>query len=732
MLRLRRFIYFYHSYLSELCIVINKCKFQIMRNIAPFLTLILIAMSCNNNNPQYPQTVKGDVSDDYFGVEVADPYRWLEDDNSANVADWVTAQNNLTNSYLEKIPFRKNIKTRLSELWNYDAMGTPFKEGGRYFYFKKSGLQNQSVLYSTTSLEEPATVLIDPNTLSEDGTVALSGISPSRNGKYLAYAISEAGSDWKRIKVLDIATGKDLDDEIRWVKFSGISWFNDGFFYSRYDAPEQGSELSDVNKNHKVYYHKLGTAADRDELVFQNKQHPLRTFSAEVTPDESFLIISETESTYGNTMYVKNLRSKAGVFTQITTGFEYEYSVVGHVDGCLYVHTNYKAPKYKLVKIDMNSQDIGNWVDVIAESKDVLRQCELVGGRIIATYIVDAKSSADIYALDGSKLGELALPGIGTIGGLNANSNDKEAYYTFSSYTMPATVYAYNIETNTSTEIFKPSVNFDCDAYETKQVFYTSKDGTLVPMFIVHKKGLVLDGNNPTLLYGYGGFNISMLPGFSTSRLYWLEQGGVYAIANLRGGGEYGENWYRAGTRFNKQNVFDDFIAAGEYLIEKNYTSSKRLAIMGGSNGGLLVGAVTNQRPDLFAVAVPQVGVMDMLRFHKFTIGWAWVNDYGSSEDSAQFQNLYRYSPLHNIKSDVRYPAILVTTADHDDRVVPAHSFKYIATMQEKNPNGKKPALIRIQTRAGHGAGTPTSIAIEEYADIYAFILHNMGVNPKQ
>ncbi len=691
-----------------------------------------LVMSCNKNNHQYPHTPKGEVSDDYYGVTVDDPYRWLEDDKSANVADWVTAQNALTNSYLEKISFRKNVKARLAELWDYDAMGTPFKEGGRFFYYKKSGLQNQSVLYTATSLDQPGTVLLDPNTMSDDGTVAISTISPSRNGKYLAYAISEAGSDWQRIRVLDIATGQHLDDDIRWVKFSAISWFNDGFFYSRYDAPEAGSELSNVNKNHKVFYHKVGTDASTDVVIFQNKHYPLRSFSAWVTDDENYLIVSETESTYGNSMYVRNLRSKDGVFSQFTTGFEYEYDVVGHVDGCLYVHTNYKAPKYKLVKIDMNSQDIGNWVDVIAESKDVLRQCVLVDNRVIATYMVDAKSAAEIYSLDGQKVGDLALPGIGTISGLNASSSDKNAYYTFSSYTTPATVYSYNVATNTSTELFRPSVNFDSDAYETKQVFYTSKDGTIVPMFIVHKKGLVLNGNNPTLLYGYGGFNISMLPGFSTSRLFWLEQGGVYAIANLRGGGEYGENWYRAGTRFNKQNVFDDFIAAGEYLIAQNYTSPKRLAIMGGSNGGLLVGAVTNQRPDLFAVAVPQVGVMDMLRFHKFTIGWAWVNDYGSSEDSAQFQNLYRYSPLHNVRSDVRYPAILVTTADHDDRVVPAHSFKYIATMQEKNPKGKNPALIRIQTRAGHGAGTPTSIAIEEYADIYSFILYNMGITPKQ
>ena len=696
------------------------------------MIVMMLATACNHNKTQYPQTPKGDASDDYFGTTVADPYRWLEDDHSPEVAQWVAAQNNLTNSHLQNIPFRDALKARLSELWDYDAMSVPFKEGGRYFYYKKTGLQNQSVLYTTTSLDEPATVLLDPNTMSDDGTVAISTISPSRDGKYLAYSISEAGSDWQKIKVRDIATGKDLDDEIRWVKFSGISWFGNGFYYGRYDAPEQGSELSNINKHHKVYYHQVGTDPKTDELVFQNKQHPLRTFGAHVTDDEHYLVISETESTYGNTMYVKNLRNKHSGFSQLTNGFEYEYSVVGHIDGNLLVHTNYKAPKYKLVKINMNSQDIGNWVDVIAETKDVLSSCALAGGRIVANYIVDAKSKAEVYDLNGNKLHEIALPGIGTIGSLSGSNSEPTAFYTFSSFTTPTTVFRYDIGSNTSTEIFKPSMAFDGNDYETKQIFYTSKDGTLVPMFIIHKKGIALDGNNPTLLYGYGGFNISLLPGFSTSRLLWLENGGVYAIANLRGGGEYGENWYRAGTKLNKQNVFDDFIAAAEHLIAERYTQPKRLAIMGGSNGGLLVGAVTNQRPDLFGVAVPQVGVMDMLRFHKFTIGWAWVNDYGSSEDSVQFLNLLRYSPLHNIKPDVRYPAILVTTADHDDRVVPAHSFKYIATMQEKNPKAKKPALIRIQTRAGHGAGRPTSIAIQEYVDIYSFIMHHMGIAPKQ
>ena len=705
-----------------------------MRRVDVILLIIatMTAISCNNNGIRYPETRQCDVVDEYFQTKVADPYRWLEDDTSAEVAEWVNAQNRITAEFLDKIPFRNSIKDRLSELWNYDATGCPVKEGGRYFFFKKSGLQNQSVLYTTKSLDQEPTVLLDPNTLSSDGTVALSDYSPSRDGKYLAYSISDGGSDWQVIKVLDIATGQNLADEIHWVKFSGMSWYKDGFYYSRYDAPEQGSELSNVNKNHKVCYHKIGTDPKNDDVVFSDKNYPLRSYNGFVTDDEKYLIISETESTYGNSIYIRNLNDSRQEFSQLTTGFEFEYNVLGHVDGNLIVLTNFKAPKYKLIKININSLDIGNWRDIIPERKDVLSSCALVDGKIIANYIVDAKSRSEVYDMSGEKLYDIDFPTIGTASGFSGSNNDKEAFYSFASFTTPSTVYSYDIATNTSKELFKPEMNFNFDDYESKQVFYTSKDGTLIPMFLVYKKGIELNGANPTLLYGYGGFNISLMPSFSISRLAWLENGGVYAIANLRGGGEYGENWYRAGTKLNKQNVFDDFIAAAEYLIEERYTSPKKLAIMGGSNGGLLVGAVTNQRPDLFKVAIPEVGVMDMLRFHKFTIGWAWVNDYGSSEDSVQFLNLYRYSPLHNIKSGVRYPAILVTTADHDDRVVPAHSFKYIATMQEKNPRASNPALIRIQTRAGHGAGTPTSIAIEEYADIYSFIMYNMGITPKE
>ena len=701
------------------------------------ITVVLIAfipmlfIACNSNRVKYPEAKKGDVVDNYFGTQVADPYRWLEDDKSPEVTEWVKAQNEVTFNYLNQIPFRSKIKDRLTEIWNYTSMGTPFKEGGRYYFFKKDGLQNQSVLYTMESLTSEPKVLLDPNTFSEDGTVALSTVVPSRDGKYLAYSTNDGGSDWQKISVLDLVSGQKLADEIKWVKFSSIAWYKNGFFYSRYDAQKEGSELSNINQNHKVYYHKIGENPDNDELIFSNKQFPLRNYSAQTTDDEKYLIIYETESTYGNSIYIRNLSDKRNDFSQLTTGFEFEYSVLDHIDDHLIVLTNYKAPKYKLIKININTLEVGNWRDLLPERKDVLSSCALIGGKVVANYIVDAKSKVEVYTLEGEKVSDIEFPTLGTMGGISGSINDTVAFYNFSSFTVPSVVYKYNIETNHSSEFFKPEINFDFSNYETKQIFYTSKDGTQVPMFIVHKKGLELNGDNPTLLYGYGGFNVSLMPYFSTSRLLWLENGGVYAMANLRGGGEYGENWYRAGTKLNKQNVSDDFIAAAEYLIKERYTSPKKLAIQGGSNGGLLVGAVTNQRPDLFKVAIPQVGVMDMLRFHKFTIGWAWVNDYGSSEDSIQFLNLQRYSPLHTIQSGVKYPAILVTTADHDDRVVPAHSFKYIATMQEKNRRAKNPAIIRIQTRAGHGAGTPTSLMIEEYTDIYSFTFFNMGIDIK-
>jgi len=704
-----------------------------MKKLIPiFLVAILLvaSFSCKKNGAKYPKTKKVEVVDNYFGVNVNDPYRWLEADTTAEVADWVKSQNDVTNEYFSKIPFREKIRSRLTELWNYTSMGIPFAEGGKYFFFKKEPNQNQYVLYIQETINSEARVLLDPNTLSTDGTVAVSDVSVSKNGKYLAYAIADGGSDWRKIKVLEIASGKVLDDEIIWVKFSNISWFKDGFYYSRYDAPKGGLGLTGINQFQKVCYHKLGNSQDQDDIVFGNSNYPLRGYNAQVTSNEKYLIIYETESTYGNSIYTKNL-TRNDDFVQLTTSFEYEYQVLDDIDDNLIVLTNYRAPKYKLIKININTLDVGNWRDILPEKKEVLQSCSIIGGKIVANYIEDAKSKVEVYNLNGEKINQIDFPSLGTFGGIKGKLNDSVAFYSFTSFTVPSVVYKYNIETNKSTEFFRPKISFDFENYETKQIFYQSKDGTSVPMFIVLKKGTELNGKNPTLLYGYGGFNVSLLPSFSTSRLAWLENGGIYALANIRGGGEYGENWYKAGTKLNKQNVFDDFIAAAEYLIKEKYTSPNKLAIQGGSNGGLLVGAVVNQRPELFKVAIPEVGVMDMLRYHQFTIGWAWVNDFGSSNDSIQFLNLYKYSPLHNIRSGVRYPAILVTTADHDDRVVPAHSFKYIATVQDKQRHSRNPALIRIQTRAGHGAGTPTSIQIEEATDKYSFIMYNVGVELK-
>lgn len=700
---------------------------------ARFLLLLLgvaiVATSCKEKVTfNYPETRKVDTVDTYFGQSVSDPYRWLEDDASPETAAWVEAQNELTFGYLDKIPYRDTIKSRLTNLWNYEKRSAPSKSAGKYFFFRNDGLQNQSVLYMQESLDAEPQVLLDPNTLSEDGTVALANLSVSHCGRYLGYAISRGGSDWNEIFIKDIKTGALLKDHLKWVKFSGISWYKDGFFYSRYDEPD-GSELSKKNTYHKVYYHKLGTMQNEDELLFQNLNEPLRNYVTDISEDEKYLFIYESESTSGNNLFVHNLQTK--VTTQLTTGFNFEYQVLDHIDDNLIVLTNYKAPKYKLIKINVKSHEIGNWVDILPEQKDVLKSCTLVGGHVVATYMTDAHSQLKVYDLAGTLKHEIALPTLGSVGGVTGKFDDPQMFYSFSSFTMPSTIYRYNVEDNSSEVFFKPEVDFDSQQYVTRQVFYESKDGSRIPMFIVHKKGLELDGKRPTLLYGYGGFNVSLTPYFSVSRLCWLENDGVFAVANLRGGGEYGENWHRQGMKLNKQNVFDDFIAAGEYLVENDYTSSDYLAIQGGSNGGLLVGAVTNQRPDLFKVAFPAVGVMDMLRYQHFTIGWAWVNEYGSSADSVHFENLYHYSPLHNITKGKDYPAVLVTTADHDDRVVPAHSFKYIATLQEKY-NGENPVMIRIQTKAGHGAGKPTHLRIQEAADLWSFAFYNMGIGAYQ
>lgn len=698
--------------------------------IVPIAAMALLYSCGNQPKYSYPETKKVDQTDEYFGMKVADPYRWLEDDNSEETRAWVKEQNKLTFAFLDAIPFRNVMKERITSLWNYPKQSAPSKYGPFYIYSKNDGLQNQSVVYVRNGEDGEERVLLDPNKLSDNGTVALAGMSVREDGKYMAYMLAQGGSDWRKAYVMDVATGKNLDDELAWLKFSGLAWHGDGFFYSRYDAPEAGAELTTKNEFHKIYYHKVGDKQENDMLIFVDKEHPLRNASAGVTDDQKYLIVYQTETTSGNTLYIKNL-AKDGGFIRFNDSFESDWSVLDHINGKLYLQTNYGAPNYRVVTVDANNPRIENVKDLIPESENVMRGISYVGGKLFASYLKDARSQIKIFDVDGKPLGEVELPSLGTSSGIAGRPKDNTAYFSFTSFTFPTVIYKYNVKENTYTEYFKPAIDFDFDNYETRQVFYSSKDGTKIPMFIVSKKGIAMDGANPTLLYGYGGFNASLTPSFSASRLAWLEQGGVYAMANIRGGGEYGEDWHKAGTKLQKQNVFDDFIAAAEYLINEKYTSPSKLAIQGGSNGGLLVGAVVNQRPDLFAVAIPQVGVMDMLRFHKFTIGWAWVGDYGSSDNEEEFGYIYKYSPIHNVRSDVDYPATMVMTADHDDRVVPAHSFKYIATLQEMQKNRKNPMLIRIQTDAGHGAGTPTAIAIQEVTDIYSFIFYNMGVTPQ-
>ena len=698
--------------------------------IIPFLALSFM-LSCSEKPIQYPPTKKGDVKDTYFGTEVEDPYRWLEDDNSDETAEWVKTQNQLTFGYLEKLPYREQIKTRLTELWDYPKYGTPFKEAGKYFFYKNNGLQNQSVLYTTADLAAEPSVLLDPNTLSEDGTAALSGIEISNDGKYLIYLVAKSGSDWNEIFVKNIETGELLPDHIQWVKFSGASWYNDGFFYSAYDKPEAGSELSKSNEFQKVYFHKLGTDQSADKLIVNDPNNPKRMFGAGLTEDKRFLLVSKSQGSHGNALDFKDLGKKNSTFISLMDRYEYEFNPVDNLGDDLYVLTNYKAPKYRLIKIDTNKPEEANWVDVIQEKKDVLESVQFIAGKLVINYMTDAHSKTEVYSHDGVLDHEVKLPGIGTVGGFSGKKDENIAFYSYTSFNTPGEIYKYDFTTKESALHFRPEVKFNPEDYEVKQEFYASKDGTKVPMFIVHKKGLELSGNNPTLLYAYGGFNISLTPSFSVARIAFLENGGVFAMPNLRGGGEYGEEWHLAGTKLQKQNVFDDFIAAAEYLVSQKYTSAKKLAIQGGSNGGLLVGAVTNQRPDLFKVALPAVGVMDMLRFHKFTIGWAWADDFGRSDDSEEmFNYLYGYSPLHNIKEGVQYPATLAITADHDDRVVPAHTFKFMAELQAKH-KGNNPVLVRIETKAGHGAGKPTSKMIEESADMYSFIMYNLGMNVK-
>lgn len=699
-----------------------------------YLALLLLFISSFQSYAQldYPKAKKVDQKDNYFGTIVEDPYRWLEDDKSEEVKTWVEAQNKVTFDYLGKIPFREKIKERLTKIWNYPKYSSPFKEGDKYYFFKNDGLQNQSVLYVQDDLNSEPSVFLDPNKFSTDGTIALSQLNFSNDAKYVVYGTASGGSDWSELFVMETETQKKLSDHIKWVKFSGASWFKDGFFYSRYDEPAKGEELTKKNEYHKVYYHKAGTDQINDVLIYEDKERPNRNFYASVTEDEHFLVLYMSEGASGNNAFmVKDLTKEKSDFIPVVTDFVYRYSVIDNIGDKLLILTNHKTPRKKIILADPHNFSEENWIEIVPEQNEVLQWGTIIGGKLIVSYLKDANSRAYVYDLDGKFEYEIKLPMLGTLGGFSGKKNETTAFYTFTSFTFPTAIYHFDVITHES-KVFRTSeIDFNFDDYETKQIFYVSKDGTKIPMFIVHKKGLELDRSNPTLLYAYGGFNASMLPSFSVSRLIFLENGGVYAMANLRGGGEYGEEWHEAGMLLNKQNVFDDFIAAAEYLIKEKYTSAQKLAISGASNGGLLIGTVINQRPELFKVALPAVGVMDMLRYHKFTIGWAWAAEYGSSDDSVHFKNLFSYSPLHNIREDLNYPATFVTTADHDDRVVPAHSFKYISTLQEKYI-GKNSVLIRIETRAGHGAGKPTSKQIDEQIDIWSFVLYNLAMKPNE
>ncbi|PTS97897.1 S9 family peptidase [Pedobacter sp. HMWF019] len=676
---------------------------------------------------KYPQTKTDNVKDTYFGTVVDDPYRWLEDDRSADTKAWVTAQNEVTRNYLAQIPFKNDIKQRLTKLMNYEKYSQPFKEGAYTYFYKNSGLQNQSVLYRQKEGEE-AEIFLDPNTFSKDATTSLAGINFSKDGSLLAYQLSEGGSDWTKVVVMRASDKSIVGDTLVDVKFSGIAWQgNGGFYYSSYDKPAEGSQLSGLTQYHKLYFHQLGTAQKQDQLVFGGDKTPRRYIGAGLTEDERYLIISAANSTSGNELYIKDLSVPNSPIVSVVDNFDQNHSIIDNIGTKLYIYTNLNAPNGKIVTVDASDPKPEHWATLIKETENVLNP-STGGGKLFANYIKDAVSLVLQYDMGGKLEHEIKLPGIGTATGFGSKREEKELFYMFTSYVYPTTIFKYSVATGKSEVYKKPGVDFDPSKYESKQVFYASKDGTKVPMIITYKKGLILNGKNPALLYGYGGFNISLTPAFSTSVVVLLEQGAVYAVPNLRGGGEYGEKWHIAGTKMQKQNVFDDFIAAAEYLIKSKYTSSDKLAIMGGSNGGLLVGATMAQRPDLFKVALPAVGVMDMLRYHKFTAGAGWSFDYGTSEDSKEmFEYLHRYSPVHALKPGVKYPATLVSTADHDDRVVPAHSFKFAATLQ-KDQGGDAPVLISIQTNAGHGAGKPTDKAIEETADKWAFLLYNTGL----
>jgi prolyl oligopeptidase len=677
---------------------------------------------------QYPESRKVEQSDVYHGVTVADPYRWLEDDNSADTKAWVKAQNDVTEKFLTAMPQREPTKKLYTDLYNYEKFGIPYREGRRYFWTRNDGLQQQGVLYTALSLAEKPQIAIDPNTLSKDGTVALTGTAPSRDGRYLAYGTAGAGSDWQEWRVRDLNTGKDLPDVVKWVKFSTASWTPDGkgFFYSRYDAPKEGAALTGSNFFQKLYYHRLGEDQSTDMLVFENKDEKEWGFSASVSDDGKFLLIAVWKgSGRKNGLLWQPLKNGAydpgAAVTPITLDFDAEYAPIGSRGDTLWVKTDKDAPRGKIIAIDLKKPEASHWKTVVPQASDAMTSASAVGGKLFAQFLKDAAASVKVYSPDGKFVRNVEMPGIGTASGFGGRFTQGETFYSYASLTTPNEIYRYDVASGKSTLFKRPKTAFQAAEFETRQAFVASKDGTRFPIFIAHRKGLKLDGTNPTLLYGYGGFNVSETPTFRVTAAAWMKMGGIYVTASIRGGGEYGAAWHDAGTKLKKQNVFDDFIAAAEWLIQNKYTSPKRLAINGGSNGGLLVGAVVNQRPELFGAAIPQVGVMDMLRFHKFTIGWAWVPDYGSSEKSDEFKALYAYSPLHNIQAGRTYPPILITTADHDDRVVPAHSFKYAATLQATN-TGAAPKLIRIETSAGHGAGTPTSKIIEERSDVLAFI----------
>lgn len=674
----------------------------------------------------YPQTKKADSLNTFFGEEVKDPYGWLEDDRSKETEAWVKAQNNVTYNYLNNIPFRDALKERLSEIWNYEKIGAPFKEGDYTYFTKNDGLQNQNVIYRKKDDQAPE-IFLDPNTFSEDGTVSLGGLNFSKNGKKAAYSISEGGSDWRKVIVIDAETKAVIGDTLKNIKFSGISWYkNDGFYYSSYDKPK-GSDLSEENNNHKVYYHKIGTSQNEDILVYGGKTNEKYLYTRSyVSRDDNYLVILPAESSSGNKLLIKDLSNINNDFITILDHLESDTYVLENIGSTIFLSTNLNAPNKKVVSVDVSNPKPENWIDIIPETNNVLT-ASLSGNYILAHYMVDAISKVIQYEYDGKLVRVIELPGIGSAGGFGSKKEEEVDYFSFTNYNTPASIYKLNNKTGTVDLFWKPAISFKSNDYESNQVFFKSKDGTNVPMIITHKKGLDLNGKNPTILYGYGGFNISETPSFRIPNAVWMEQGGVYAVANIRGGGEYGKKWHNAGTKMQKQNVFDDFIAAGEFLIDNKYTSSNYLALSGGSNGGLLVGAVMTQRPDLAKVALPAVGVLDMLRYHKFTIGAAWAYDYGTSDDSIEmFEYLKAYSPVHNVKESVSYPATLITTADHDDRVVPAHSFKFAAQLQSKQ-TGNNPTLIRIETNAGHGAGTPLSKTIELHADILGFTLYNMG-----